>query len=159
MTSPRSCMPRQMLPPPTTMPISTPESTASLISATIEDSASGRMPWEPSLQRDSPESLRRTRLYFLAEGILARLPAERVADEADDLDLAAGLGARRLDEVADRGLRLLDEGLLEQAERLEEQLVDLALEDLGDLRLGLAFLLQDVGLDRLLRLDVRGGDL
>src|ERR1035437_4259761 len=133
MASPRSCSPRQMLPPPTTMPIRTPESQASLISEPIDDSASGLMPWELSPQSASSESLRRTRLYFLAEGIPEGLRAQLVAHEADDLDLAAELRARRLDEAGHRLLVVAQQNLVEEDPLLVEKLVDLALDDLLDL--------------------------
>src|SRR5579883_2633708 len=84
-------------------------------------------------QSDSPESFSRTRAYVPATPALL---AELVAGKAHDGDARAGL----LDDVRDRSLAVAHARLLQKAELLIEELVDLALDDLGDGGFGLAFL-------------------
>src|SRR5215831_12268856 len=84
--------------------------------------------------------------------------AHLVAGEAADGDVLADLGNLLRDHLVDLLLVVLHEGLIHQADRLEE-LFDLASEDLLDHRLGLLLLPKLDPLDLLLLLEDLGGDL
>src|SRR6266540_2230733 len=136
---PRSApgMPRKMLPPPTTMAISTPSlawdaATSSAMRWTM--SASMPKPVDVSA-KTSPESFSTTRSYRDASPTrLLLLFADLDPDEPSDGCLLAELAQQ----LADRRLRLADERLLDENVRLVEA-VQAAFDDLGDGLLGLPF--------------------
>src|SRR5262249_32794428 len=164
---PRSApgMPRKMLPPPTTTAISTPSSElAAATSSAMRCTTPASMP-EPvaASANTSPESFSTTRSYFDASptrllrsssGRRRRLfGADLDPHEPPDRRLLAELA----EQLADGGLGLADERLLEEHDALVEP-VDPALDDLREGLLGLAFvagqllehgpfLLDDVGRD------------
>src|SRR6185295_16524927 len=140
-------IPRKMLPPPTTIAISTLSSARAFVtSAAIRCTTSESMP-KLSLRsaNASPESLSTTRRYLLSDisGSLrapadGSLLADLDAREATDRGTATEPG----DERAHRRLLVLHERLLDQrAARVGlVEAVDLAVDDLGPGLLGLAFL-------------------
>src|SRR5206468_3449315 len=87
--------PRKMLPPPMTMPISTPRRETCATSATMPSIVCRLIPKGSSPIRASPDSFRRMRLYFGVSGLSP--PAPRVGDHVLR-DLGAvevgGLGER-----------------------------------------------------------------
>src|SRR5262245_64947347 len=152
-------IPRQMLPPPMTTAISTPRSRrASWISPAIRATISASM-WCPvaAFSSASPDSFSTTRRKRLAmnrkptpttrvvrcsPGYPARgrsLLAHLHAGEAADLGVAAELGH----ELADRGLRVAHERLLEQHVVLVEA-VEATLDDLRDRVLGLSLVAREL---------------
>src|SRR5438045_3341194 len=151
------CMPRKMLPPPTTIAISTPRSARALVTSPAmrcTTSESIPKPTERSANA-SPESLSTTRRYLLSgisislafagawpgSFVVSRLRGRSKWSVLTDLDAGetadGGIGAQGLHERADRLLLVLDERLLDQRDRLEEA-VELPLDDLGPCLLGFA---------------------
>src|SRR5262245_45984756 len=155
-------IPRQMLPPPTTIAISTPRSARALAtSSAMRCTTFASMPYPIVVSANaSPESFSTTRLYWLP-GIGVTLPwlaglflAHLDTDEAPDL----GLRAQTLDDLRHRRLGLLHEPLLEQAVVLEEA-VETAGDDLLDRVLGLALVAGELLEHAALLLDDVGGDV
>src|SRR5262245_37529882 len=130
--------PRKMLPPPRTMPTSTPRSRSSRISCATPPMTFSSIPWPASPARISPLSLRRMRRNF---GATPSLRAEAVAGEPPHHEILSGLGRGFLEQVADGLLVVANVGLLEQAD-LREELVELAAHDLVDDRSRLALVLE-----------------
>src|SRR5262249_9500370 len=130
-------MPRQMLPPPTTTAISTPNSErASATSSAIRCTTAASMPklMVPSAKA-SPDSLRTTRDYWPSSpgGGMGRtlVLAHLHAGEPGEL----GVTAEALDQLGDADLRVLDRRLLEQRDVLVER-VEPTLDRTLELRLG-----------------------
>src|SRR5215217_2400988 len=149
MPAPAPAMPRQMLPPPTTMAISVPRSRwTSATSAAIRATVS---PWIPKpvagSANASPDSLRTTRLQFPR---IPALPADHDLGETGERGVAQKLG--------DADLVVLDEVLLQEDVLLEEA-PQPTLDDLGQGRLGLALVAADRLEDLALLLDPLGRDL
>src|SRR3954454_18352498 len=156
-----------MLPPPRTMPISTPRSCTTLSWSAIAPTVAGSVPYSSGPMRASPDSLIRTRLKT---GSSLNLGADREAGEPPDHDVLAGrpgeVGAELLDRLA-AVLVLVDVRLVEQDDivhpRLELALGDLRADVLGlvgpllleDPQLGVLGLLRDLVLGDVLRR--RGG--
>src|ERR1044072_7203894 len=140
--------PREMLPAPTTIAISTPRARTAATWAATARTRSGSVPYSSSPMSASPDSLSRTRLNagFRASPATGLL-ADREAGEAAHHDVLAGLagelGAQLLDRLA-VVLVAVDVGLLEQ-DRLLHPLAQLALGDLRAHVLGLVggLLLED----------------
>src|SRR5947208_12482950 len=172
-------IPRKMLPPPTTIAISTPRSARAFdASSAMRCTTSESMPKPIARSANaSPESFRTTRRYRLS-GIDAPLvwsswsPGRGHAGRTRRALLLADLDAReapnggtvpqRLDERCDALLLVLHERLLEQRHLLEEA-VQLPVDDLAESRFGLALLarlrLEDGSLPiDLVRRDVLAGD-
>src|SRR6266508_6274360 len=136
---PRSApgMPRKMLPPPTTMAISTPSSACeAATSSAMRWTMWASMPKPVDVSaKTSPESFSTTRSYRDASPTrLLLLFADLDPDEPSDGCLLAELAQQ----LADRRLRLADERLLDENVRLVEA-VQAAFDDLGDGLLGLPF--------------------
>src|SRR6266508_2155635 len=130
-----SAKPRKMLPPPTTTAISTFSSVrASETSSAIRCTTDSSITKPVSLSANtSPESLSTTRGYRLSGMTSALLLADLDPREPAHDRVAAD----RAQQLADRRLRIADEGLLDQHHVLEEP-VEPALDDLGNGLLGLA---------------------
>src|SRR4051794_37722418 len=159
-------MPRKMLPPPTTIAISTLSSARAFVtSAAMRCTTSESMPklsdWSANA---SPESLSTTRRYLLSDissssrgraGV--SLLADLDAREAPDRGIAAQSGNER----PNGRLLVLDERLLdERSTRVGlVEAVELAVDDLGPGLLGLALLARLRLVDLALALDVTGGHL
>src|SRR6185436_1966823 len=127
-------MPRQMLPPPTTIAISTPSSRrAAATSSAMRCTTAASMPKPLRASANaSPESLSTTRPYWLRccpPSVMLSLrlvrsrplrprPARGGGSGLADLDAReaahAGIRAETLHQLGDGGLRLLDEPLLEE---------------------------------------------
>src|SRR5687768_13851364 len=134
--------PRKMLPPPTTIAISTPPSLASAICAAISRVTSGSIPYCRDPISASPESFSSTRRYAGAPMVRSSTSgglfvnavggglADRHPDEARDPDVLAEQRDLLGDQVAHLlvGVAVLQ---LHQADRLEP-LAQLALDDLRD---------------------------
>src|SRR6266508_4194175 len=136
---PRSApgMPRKMLPPPTTMAISTPSSACeAATSSAMRWTMWASMPKPVDVSaKTSPESFSTTRSYRDASPTrLLLLFADLDPDEPSDGCLLAEL----TQQLADRRLRLADERLLDENVRLREA-AQAAFDDLGDGLLGLPF--------------------
>src|SRR5512134_1486611 len=116
--------PRTMLPPPMTRPSETPISARPRISSVIWSTTRGSMPKPRSPASASPEILRRTRRYRSSEGRFMRLGslADLETREPGHFDLLAGLRGHLGDELLDRLVRVLHEGLREKCVLLEELL-------------------------------------
>src|SRR4051794_9744956 len=139
--------PRKMLPPPTTIAISTSRSRqAAATSSAIRCTTLASMP-KPLVvsAKTSPESFRITRRYRL-RAISATPPA--LASFLADLDSREApdrrVGAEGLDDLGDRGLGLLHEPLLEEHVVLVEP-VQPTLDDLVDRVLRLALVARQLG--------------
>src|SRR5215218_1681519 len=133
MPAPAPAMPRQMLPPPTTMAISVPRSrrtsaTSEAIRATVGPSIPKPVAGSANA---SPDSFSTTRLQLPR---MPGLPADHDLGEAGDLRIAEKLG--------DAELVVLD-GVLLQQDRLLEEPLEPALDDLGEGGLGLALVASD----------------
>src|ERR687898_3625237 len=169
---PRSApgMPRKMLPPPTTTAISTPSSVfAAATSSAMRCTTAASMPEpEATSANTSPESFSTTRSYldaapnaspyaFFAVLLVATrrlLVADLDPHEAADRRILAELP----EQLADRGLRLADERLLDQDDALVEG-VDPAFDDLRDRLLGLPLVAGQLLEHGPFPLDDVGGDI
>src|SRR3954471_8160146 len=166
--------PRKILPPPTTMHISVPAACASATSRAIRSTTSILMPKLSSPINASPETLSRTRRYFGAGGMgtslsirgLCRLTGARhlgdfvgeigvglldalahlEADKAFHRDGSADVLGGLFDHLADLGLAIDHEGLLQQ-HRLFVEFAHAPFHHLLDDILGAARLAGDLGLD------------
>src|SRR5688572_9846495 len=116
MPSALACVPRRMLPPPITTPISAPISCSDWISSVNRSTTFGEMPNPCSPARASPLSFSTTRRYFSVSCARTPLLAELEAGEAPDHDVLAGFRRRFLDQLLDRLLAILcpHEHLLQQ---------------------------------------------
>src|SRR5664279_1487828 len=156
-------MPRKMLPPPTTIAISTPSSTrASATSSAIRWTTAASMPNEMLVSaKASPESFsttRRNRLSVIGTPGFASGPTLFLAhlDAGEPADL--GLWSELLDELAHGELRVPHEALLEEDVVLVEA-VQPALHDLADRGFGLALVARQLGEHLALLLDRVGRDV
>src|SRR6185369_12064708 len=123
-------MPRQMLPPPTTTAISTPSSRrAAVTSSAMRCTTAASMPKPLSASANaSPESLSTTRRYWLwcipPSVIVSPFPLCGAGLRLADLDAReapdGGIRPETRHQLADGGLGLLDEALLEEHVLLEE---------------------------------------
>src|SRR5690606_8243434 len=150
-----ACVPRTMLPPPITRPMSTPSSCNDWISSVSRSTTGGEMPKPCSPASASPLSFRTTRPYFSSDAVMGgRSLAQLETNEPPDHDLLARLRGYFVDQLTDRLLagRVLDEHLVEQR-RLLEELAQLTLDDLLVQVRRLALLLHLLEIDRLLALD------
>src|ERR671910_221126 len=142
---PRSApgMPRKMLPPPTTTAISTPSSVfAAATSSAMRCTTAASMPEpEAASANTSPDSFSTTRSYLDASpnaspyaffAILLVTTRRLLVADLDPHEAADGrILAELAQQLADRGLRLADERLLDQDDTLVEG-VDPAFDDLRD---------------------------
>src|SRR5680860_742398 len=146
--------PRKMLPPPTTIAISTSRlARASATSWAMRPTIASSMPKPVVVSENaSPESLSTTRWYLLPVMVRVLLLADLEPDEPAD----GGVGAETLHELADRGLGLADEGLLDQDLVLVER-VEPTLDDLRDRLVGLALVPRELLEHRPLVRDDVGG--
>src|SRR5688500_2927549 len=108
MPAPAPVMPRQMLPPPTTMATSTPRFRALTTSPATYSANLPSMPKEVSPAKASPESLSRIRLYF----------ASGTGSLSIQVDLGEGGDGGVAEQLGDRLLVVADERLLEEHEFL-----------------------------------------
>src|SRR5437763_6524225 len=175
---PRSApgMPRKMLPPPTTTAISTPSSVfAAATSSAMRWTTAASSP-EPVVvsANTSPESFSTTRSYRDASpnaspyAISRRRTRGLFGTDLDPNEAADGrILAELAHELADGGLRVTDEGLLDE-DRVLVEAVQPPLDDLRDRLLGLPLvageflehgplLLEDVGRDIVARDVLRRG--
>src|SRR5688572_2054237 len=131
MPSALACVPRKMLPPPITTPISAPSLCSDWISSVNRSTTLGEMPKPCSPARASPLSFSTTRRYFSVSGSRTPLLAELKAGEAADDDVLASLRGRFLDQLLDRLLAVLraHEHLIQQRVVLIEA-AQLTLHDL-----------------------------
>src|SRR5574343_197358 len=83
-------IPRKMLPPPITTPISTPKSATALTSPQIAAMVCGLMPYASPPIKASPESLRRMRLYF---GVLIGVPFNKLLLGSSGCGLSGNFGS------------------------------------------------------------------
>src|SRR5512144_2785740 len=116
-----------MLPPPTTRPSCTPVADTCTSSLASRSMTPKSIPERSPPARASPDLFSRARGYASWPTLLA---PELEAREATHLDLLAGLGRERPDQIADGLLVVLDERLLQQHVLLIE-LLQHALNDLG----------------------------
>src|SRR6188474_3109598 len=121
--------PRKMLPPPMTMPTSTPSCVISLMSDAIAEVTAGSIPKFCSPINASPDSFSRTRLYMGDGGAgmtkddysrwgLLRMLADLEAGEPGHRDVFAHLGGRFGDHLRHRQVGIADELLIEQHDLL-----------------------------------------
>src|SRR5687767_273583 len=118
--------PRTMFPPPTTSAISTPVSRMEAISSVRLATTPGSIPNPRSPARASPESLRTMRRKRRPV-----LRSDLVAGESPDDDVFAKSLDRFADDIRHLSIRILDVGLIEQADVLIP-LLELAGRDLLD---------------------------
>src|SRR5690606_11701276 len=127
-----ACVPRTMLPPPITRPMSTPSPCSDWISSVSRSTTGGEMPKPCSPASASPESFSTTRLYFRSSAVITRRSlAQLVADEAAHHHVLARLRRGFLHQLADRLLarRVLHEDLVHERLLLVEP-AQLTLDDL-----------------------------
>src|SRR3954454_22790131 len=163
---PRSApgMPRKMFPPPTTTAISTPSSVfAAATSSAMRWTTAASMP-EPvaASANTSPESFRTTRSYRdaspNASSLSLRGPSLLGADLDPDKPADGGILAQLAEELADGGLRLPDERLLDEDGALVEA-VQPTFDDLRERLLGLPLVAGELLEHGPLLLDDLGGDI
>src|SRR5579862_4416694 len=128
--------PRKMLPPPTTMAISTPRRWTEATSEAIACTHSGSVPYSSWPINASPESFSSTRRktggrLCAASPRCAVSATDREAREPPHDDVLAGLGGQLGPQLVDRlaAVLVLVDVLLAQQDDLVEPLVELALDD------------------------------
>src|SRR5579872_83686 len=154
--SPAPIVPRQMLPPPTTTAISTPNSSqaAAISRASLATVAASMVSSEAALASASPESLSTTlcqRGFSDSVMVPTPLPSSAPGSGADD-HLGEAREFRAAEQVGDGALLVADVGLLEQHLLLEPP-VQPPLDDLRERRLGFLLVPCDRLGDLALRLD------
>src|SRR5688572_5665242 len=161
MPSALACVPRRMLPPPITTPISAPSPCSDWISSVNRSTTFGEMPKPCSPASASPLSFSTTRRYFSVSCSRTSVSCSRTpllpeleASEAADDDILAGLCRRFLDQLLDRLLAIFrsHEHLIEQRVVLIET-PQLTLHDLLVHVRRLAFVAYLLQVDRALALD------